>query len=68
MGAGAYHHHIRPLFPVLIGENRWKAIASISISGPSNRITTYYMKNVLVDIIIGVAGRISRKLSYNDLQ
>ncbi|NLX92167.1 MAG: IclR family transcriptional regulator [Firmicutes bacterium] len=41
-----------------------KVIASISISGPSTRITTYYMKNELVDLIMSTAANISQKMGY----
>ena len=43
-----------------------KAAASISVSGPSNRITSYYMKNELVDIVKDVAARMSHKLGYRE--
>jgi DNA-binding IclR family transcriptional regulator len=42
-----------------------KVVASVSISGPSTRITTYYMKNELVDLIRETAKRISKKMGYN---
>ena len=41
-----------------------KVLASISISGPSTRITTYYMQNELVDIIRSTALSISKKMGY----
>lgn len=42
-----------------------KIVASVSISGPSTRITSYYMKNELVDIITSTAADISKKMGYN---
>jgi DNA-binding IclR family transcriptional regulator len=64
---GEMEEHVRCIAAPIFN-HEGKAIASISISGPSNRITTYYMKNELVDIVIGVANRISKKMGYSGLQ
>jgi DNA-binding IclR family transcriptional regulator len=42
-----------------------KAIATISVSGPGNRITTYYMKNELAEMVKRVAAKISFKMGFN---
>ena len=42
-----------------------KVAAAISISGPSNRITTSYIKNELVDVIKEAAGRVSQQLEFD---
>ncbi len=61
---GEREEHVRCIAaPILNHEGR--AIASVSISGPSNRITTYYMKNELVDLIRQTARKISHKMGYN---
>ncbi len=61
---GEREEHVRCIAAPIFN-HEGKAIASISISGPSTRITTYYMKNELVDIIKGVAAKISHKMGYN---
>ncbi len=61
---GEREEHVRCIAaPIFNHEGR--AIASISISGPSTRITTYYMKNELVDLIQETAERLSHKMGYN---
>lgn len=42
-----------------------RAVASISVSGPSNRITSYYMKNELAGLVKSAAARISFKMGYS---
>lgn len=61
---GEREEHVRCVAaPIFNHESR--PIASISVSGPSTRITTYYMKNELVDIVKDVAAKISAKMGYN---
>jgi DNA-binding IclR family transcriptional regulator len=48
-----------------IKNHEGKTIAAISVSGPSSRITNYYLNNELVDIILDVADKISAKLGYH---
>ncbi len=61
---GEREEHVRCIAaPIFNHEGR--VAASISVSGPSTRITTYYMKNELVDIIKEVAAKISHKMGYN---
>ncbi|MEW5921413.1 MAG: IclR family transcriptional regulator [Bacillota bacterium] len=61
---GEREEHVRCIAaPIFNYEGR--AIASVSISGPSTRITTYYMKNELVDLIRDTAKKISHKMGYN---
>ena len=61
---GEREEHVRcvaaPIF-----NHEGKVIAGISVSGPSTRITTYYMKNELVDIVKEIAHKISHKMGYN---
>ncbi len=60
---GEREEHVRCVAaPIFNYEGR--AVASISVSGPSTRITTYYMKNELVDVIKEVAHKISAKMGY----
>ncbi|MDW7675335.1 MAG: IclR family transcriptional regulator [Bacillota bacterium] len=40
-------------------------VAAISASGPSSRITNYYLNNELVPLVLEIAGKISAKLGYN---
>ncbi len=42
-----------------------KAVASIGVSGPSNRITSHYIKSELEEVVTEIAGRISAKLGYH---
>lgn len=64
MDWGEREEHVRCIAaPIFNHEGR--AIASLSISGPSTRITTYYMKNELVDLIRETAERLSHKMGYN---
>ncbi len=42
-----------------------KAVASIGISGPSNRITSHYMKNELAEVVKEIAAKISARLGYS---
>ncbi|MBT9141853.1 MAG: Transcriptional regulator KdgR [Dehalococcoidia bacterium] len=42
-----------------------KVVAAISVSGPSTRITSYYLNDELIDIITGVARRLSLSLGWN---
>jgi len=63
---GEMEEHVRCIAAPIFN-HEGKAVASISISGPSNRITTYYMKNELVDIVVDIANRVSRKLGYSNL-
>ena len=61
---GEREEHVRCVAaPIFNYENR--VVASVSISGPSTRITTYYMKNELVHLIRETAKRISKKMGYN---
>ncbi len=61
---GEREEHVRCVAaPVFNHESR--PVASISVSGPSTRITTYYMKNELVDIVKDVAAKISAKMGYD---
>ncbi|RJX23855.1 MAG: IclR family transcriptional regulator [Dethiobacter sp.] len=61
---GEREEHVRCIAaPVFNHEGR--VAASISVSGPSTRITTYYMKNELVDIIKDIAAKISHRMGYN---
>jgi len=61
---GEREEHVRCVAaPIFNYEDR--VVASVSISGPSTRITTYYMKNELVDLIRETAKRISKKMGYN---
>ena len=64
---GEMEEHVRCIAAPVF-DHEGKVVASISVSGPSNRITTHYMKNELVDIVIGVADRISRNMGYSELQ
>ncbi|NLW07706.1 MAG: IclR family transcriptional regulator [Clostridia bacterium] len=41
-----------------------KMVATISLSGPHTRVTNYYLNNVLVDIVLEIASRMSRRLGY----
>lgn len=60
---GEREEHVRCIAaPIFNYEDR--AVASVSISGPSTRITTYYMKNELVDLIKETAEKISNKMGY----
>ncbi len=47
-----------------IRNHEGKVIAAISVSGPHTRITNYYLNNELVDIVLNVAGQMSRRLGY----
>ena len=61
---GEMEEHVRcvaaPIF-----DRAGRAVASVSISGPSNRITSYYIKNELVDLVKETASQISYKMGYN---
>ncbi|MBS3943260.1 MAG: IclR family transcriptional regulator [Dethiobacter sp.] len=60
---GEREEHVRCIAaPIFNHEGR--AVACVSISGPSTRITTYYMKNELVDYIRETTDKISRKMGY----
>lgn len=60
---GEREEHVRCIAgPIFNHEGR--VIASTSVSGPSTRITTYYMKNELVDIIKDVTTKISSQMGY----
>ncbi len=61
---GEREEHVRCIAAPIF-DHDGRAIASISISGPSTRITTYYMKNELVDLIQDTAKRLSHKMGYN---
>jgi DNA-binding IclR family transcriptional regulator len=64
MDWGEMEEHVRCIAaPVFDHEGR--AIASISVSGPSNRITTYYMKNDLAEMVKRAASKISYKMGFN---
>jgi len=60
---GEMEEHVRcvaaPVFDRL-----GRVVASISISGPSNRITSYYIKNELGDMVRDTALNVSRKMGY----
>ncbi len=45
-----------------------KAAASISVSGPSSRITSHYLKNELAETVKEVAGRASARMGYSGKQ
>lgn len=61
---GEREEHVRCIAaPIFNYEGR--VVASVSISGPSTRITTYYMKNELVDLIRETAKKISHKMGFN---
>lgn len=60
---GEREEHVRCIAaPIFNHEGR--VVACVSISGPSTRITTYYMKNELVDYIRETTDKISRKMGY----
>jgi len=60
---GEREEHVRCVAaPIFNYEGR--AIACVSISGPSTRITTYYMRNELVDLVRGTTQKISRKMGH----
>ncbi len=62
---GEREEHVRCVAaPIFNHEDR--VIASISISGPSNRITTYYMKHELVDVVKEIASKVSHKMGFNE--
>ncbi len=62
---GEREEHVRCIAaPILNHEGT--VVASISISGPSTRITTIYMKNVLSELVKEHALKISRRLGYNE--
>jgi DNA-binding IclR family transcriptional regulator len=61
---GEREEHVRCIAAPIFN-HEGKAIASVSVSGPSTRITTYYMKNELVDIIQDVTARISNQMGYH---
>ncbi len=62
---GEREEHVRCVAaPIFNHENR--VIAALSVSGPSNRITTYYMKNELVDIVKEFGAKISHKMGYSE--
>jgi DNA-binding IclR family transcriptional regulator len=60
---GEREEHVRCIAAPIFN-HEGKAIASTSVSGPSTRITTYYMKNELVDIIKDVTTKISNQMGY----
>jgi len=60
---GEREEHVRCIAAPIFN-HEGKAVASISISGPSTRITNYYMKNELVDIIKSSAASISSRMGY----
>ncbi len=62
---GEMEEHVRCIAAPIFN-HEGKAMASISVSGPSNRITTYYMKNELMDMVQEVASRISTKMGYQE--
>ncbi len=61
---GEREEHVRcvaaPIF-----DHEGKIAASISVSGPSTRMTSYFIKNELVDIVKDVARKTSIKMGYN---
>jgi DNA-binding IclR family transcriptional regulator len=42
-----------------------KPVAAISVSGPSTRITSYYLNNELIDIVQEVANKLSLSLGWD---
>ena len=60
---GEREEHVRCIAAPIFN-HEGKAIASTSVSGPSTRITTYYMKNELTDIIKEVTAKISSQMGY----
>lgn len=61
---GEREEHVRCVAaPIFNHEGR--VVAGISISGPSNRVTNYYMKNKLVDLVKEAAQKISIRMGYN---
>lgn len=64
MDWGEMEEHVRCIAaPVFNHEG--KTVASISVSGPSNRITSYYMKNELADMVKRKAAKISFQMGYS---
>jgi DNA-binding IclR family transcriptional regulator len=49
-----------------IRKHSGEVIAVISVSGPSTRITSYYLNNELIEIVRDVAGKLSRSLGWNE--
>lgn len=49
-----------------IRNHEGKMVAAISVSGPHTRITSYYLNNELVDIVLNVAREMSKRLGYQD--
>jgi len=45
-------------------DHEGNAVASIGVSGPSNRITSYYMKNELSEVVREIADKISARMGY----
>ncbi|MDW7649914.1 MAG: IclR family transcriptional regulator [Bacillota bacterium] len=42
-----------------------QVIAAVSVSGPSTRITSYYLNNELIEIVMDVASKLSRALGWD---
>ncbi|MGF7186933.1 DNA-binding IclR family transcriptional regulator [Desulfitispora alkaliphila] len=49
-----------------IHNHQGKVVASISVSGPASRITSYYLNNELIPIMLDVSAKISSKMGYNN--
>lgn len=43
-----------------------EVVAALSVSGPSTRITSYYLNNELIEIVRDVAGKFSRSLGWSE--
>lgn len=48
-----------------IYDHEGKVVASFSISGPENRMTTEYIENNLVDLVAETTKKISKEMGYN---
>ncbi len=60
---GEMEEHVRCV-AVPIFDRTGGVVSSISISGPANRIASYYIKNELTEYAKDTANKISRKLGY----
>ena len=60
---GEREEHVRCIAAPIFN-HEGDVVASISVSGPSNRITTVYMKNELAGLVKEYATKISRRMGY----
>lgn len=44
-----------------------EVIAALSVSGPSSRITSYYLNNELIDVVTSEARKLSAALGYSEM-